>query len=244
MRIRTAAIVIAAFAGAAVLAPGSAVADQPASSVHLKACRTGSDPMARGATFVGRMHSVPGSVRLAMHFKLLEVSRDGSTSSSDLGAWHTSHEGVENFTYSQIVNGMTPGDSYRVVVRFRWFDGSGHIIKRATHTSSTCTQPGLPNLTISGIGIGPGSTSDTAMYRVRVTNNGEGPADKVVVRLYLDGSHIIDSRRIKHLPRATTRTVKISGPVCQPGHTVRAVVDPANRIQESDENDNSFTRTC
>jgi hypothetical protein len=243
MRIRNAAIVLAAIAGAAVFAPGSAVADPPAASVHIKVCLTGSDPADRSATFVGRIHSVPGSVRLAMHFKLLETSRDGSAQSSDLGPWHTSREGVDKFTYSQIVNGMAPGDSYRVVVRFRWFDGSGGIIKRAKHTSAACTQPGLPNLTISGIGIAPGNTSDTAMYRVHVANDGEGPADRVVVRLYSDG-YLVDSRKIKHLPRGTTRTVKISGPVCQKGHTVRAVVDPANRIEESDENDNSFTRTC
>ena len=245
MRFRETAIVVCAAAAAVIAGPASALADPPPASVHLKACRTGSDPADRSATFVGHMRSVPGSVRLAMRFQLLESTGDGSAPiRSDLGPWHTSRDGVDKFTYSQTVNGMTPGDSYRVVVRFRWLDGSGQVVRRAKRKSAACTQPGLPNLTIAGIKVAPGNANGTAMYRVSVSNNGEGRADKVVVRLYSDGSHLIDSRRIKHLPSGATRTLKISGPVCQPGHTVRAVVDPANRIEESNENDNVLARTC
>ena len=178
-----------------------------------------------------------------MHFRLLETTPGGSAPdrSPDLGPWHNSRQNVERFSYSQTVNGMTPGDSYRVVVRFRWVDGSGHVIRRAKRTSAACVQPGLPNLTVRGIAIASGSTVGTAVYRVTVANYGNGPASRIGVALYTDVGHLVDSRTINHLGRGEVKTVKITGPSCE---TVRAVVDPENRIAESNESDNSYSRLC
>jgi len=227
----------------AAASPAAALADPPPASVHVKNCRSGPTPDQRSATFVGRMHSVPGSVRMAMHFRLLETSPSSGSApdrSPDLGPWHTSRKNVQRFSYSQTVNGMTPGDSYRVVVRFKWMDGSGNVIRRGKRTSAACRQPGLPNLMIAGIAIAPGKTTDTATYRISVSNDGGGPANGFVVDLYM-GGYLLDTRTIKHLGRGQTRSMRITGPRCQ---SVRAVVDPDNRVAESNESDNSFTRTC
>ena len=49
------------------------------------------------------------------------------------------------------------------------------------------------------------------------------------------------ARTLKDLGPGETRTVKISGPVCA---TVRATIDPKNRVDESNEHDNSLSRSC
>ena len=244
MRFRQTSVPLLAAVLLSAAAPSAALGDGPVASVHMRGCKTGASPDERSATFVGRMRSIPGSIRMGMHFRLLETSpRSGSAPdrSPDLGPWHNSHKNVERFSYSQTVNGMTPGDSYRVVVRFRWIDASGHVIRRAKRTSAACTQPGLPNLRVDGIAIAAGETAGTAVYRVAVSNDGGSPAAQVGVALYTGSGHLIDSRTIKHLGAGQTRTVKITGPPCQ---TVRAVGDPENRIAESNESDNSFTRGC
>ncbi|MBV9214188.1 MAG: hypothetical protein JOZ25_11150 [Actinobacteria bacterium] len=232
--------------GVALCAPGGAIAQPLPASVRVKGCQSGSDSASRAATFVGRMHSIPGSVRMGMRFRLVMRSTSPSTAAptaSPDGPWWMSNDGVDRYTYSQTVNGMSYGKSYRVVARFRWIDSSGNVIRRTKRTSAPCTQPGPPNLTILGIGIAPRPVSGTDDYRIQVANQGQGPADRVLVQLFLDNS-LVDSRRIKRLPGETTRVVTINGPQCLPGQTVKAVVDPANEIQESNENDNTFERGC
>jgi CARDB len=228
----------------ATAAPAAASADPP-QSVHLKACRTGTgmDPSPRSATFVGKMHDVPGSVRMGMHFRLIERSAQNGTQpmrSPDLGPWHTSNDGVKHFSYSQTVNGLTQGDSYRVVVKFRWIDSSGKVIRRAKRTSAACVQPGPPNLTVDSIAIKRDTSLGTSVFHVKISNDGEVLVKSALLELFTDGAEA-DSRRLKNLQPGETRTVKLTGPICA---TVRATVDPKNRVAESNEHDNSLTRSC
>ena len=85
-----------------------------------------------------------------------------------------------------------------------------------------------------------GQSPGTAVYRVSVANDGNARARKVAVALYVDG-HLADTRTLKQLGAGETKTVKLNGPQCM---TVEAIVDPDNRIAESNENDNSFSRKC
>ena len=228
---------------AAILAfPAAAPADSAPASVRVKSCDKGSDPSTRGATFVAQMHSVPGTVRMAMRFRLIERSSGPhpQTRGLQLGPWHRSAKDVNRFTFSQTVNGMTPGGSYRVVVQFHWLDGSHHLIEHAKRRSGACAQPGLPNLKVTGIKMAAGQSPGTAVYRVSVANDGNARARKVAVALYVDG-HLADTRTLKQLDAGETKTVKLNGPQCM---TVEAIVDPDNRIAESNENDNSFSRKC
>jgi hypothetical protein len=160
--------------------------------------------------------------------------------SPNLGPWHTSNDGVKRFSYSQTVNGLTQGDSYRVVVKFRWIDGSGTVIRRAKRTSAACVQPGPPNLTVDSITIAPGGSLGTSVFRVRVSNDGEALVRSALLELFTDGTEA-DARQLKDLQPGETRTVKMTGPICA---TVRATIDPKNRVAESNEHDNSLTRSC
>jgi hypothetical protein len=229
----------------AAAAPSVAAADPAPASVHLKACRTGTgtDPAQRSATFVGKMHDIPGSVRMGMHFRLIERSPQNGPQpmrSPDLGPWHTSNEGVKRFSYSQTVNGLTQGDSYRVVVKFRWIDSSGKVIRRAKRTSAACVQPGPPNLTIDSIAVERGYSLGTSVFRVTVSNDGEALVRSALLEVFTDGAEA-DSRRLKDLQPGETRTLKMTGPFCA---AVRATIDPKNRVAESDEHDNSLSRSC
>jgi hypothetical protein len=231
-----------AVAAAALAMAALASADSPPASVRVKSCEKGSDTSSRGATFVAEMQSVPGAVRMAMRFRLIERSGGPhpKTRVLSLGPWHRSAKNVTRFTFSQTVNGMTPGDSYRVLVQFHWLDGSHNVIEHTKRRSGACAQPGLPDLTVTGIKLSAGQSTGTQTYRVSVANKGSYPAHKIGVALYVNG-HLVNTRTIKHLGGGETKAVKMNGPPCM---TVEAIVDPDNHIAESNENDNSFSRQC
>jgi hypothetical protein len=247
MRFHTIFIPTALVAMCAAAAPAVASADPPPASVQLKSCRTGTgtDPAQRSATFVGKMHEIPGSVRMGMHFRLIERSPQNGAQpmrSPDLGPWHTSNDGVKHFSYAQTVNGLTQGDSYRVVVKFRWIDSAGNVMRRAKRTSAACVQPPPPNLTVDSIAV-KRYTADplgSPVFYVKVSNDGEALVKSTVLELFTDGAKAA-SRKLNDLHPGETRTVKLTGPPCA---TVRATIDAKNRVAESNESDNSLSRSC
>ena len=155
----------------ALAAPAAARADGPA-SVHLKECTTGSDPSQRSATYQAWMRSVPGSVRMALRFRLIARypgHRPQAVGSSKLSKWHRSHSGVTRYGYKQTVKELAAAGSYRAVVRFRWYDADHNVIRRAKRVSEACVQKGeLPNLVITGVHIAPGMACTGCHSRTRV----------------------------------------------------------------------------
>jgi CARDB protein len=182
---------------------------------------------------------------MAMRFKL-EVQTPGQSSAqpvsnSKLSTWHSSRAGVTKYVYSQTVKKLEPGSSYRMRVKFRWFDSSGNVIKRATRKSGTCVQDGeRPNLVVSAVSAFPGPAAGTAIYAVSIANRGGGPADAFNVALFVDGG-LADSRAIDRLEPGESATIDLNGPTCQ---RVRAVVDAEQTVAETSEDDNALTSTC
>jgi hypothetical protein len=240
MRIRLPAAVLIA---AALAAPAAAGAKTPA-AVHLKSCQTGDKPSERRATFKAWMHSVPGTERMAVRFKL--VSRQPGASAqrvegpSELSTWHRSHSGVTRYVYSQTVKRLEPGTSYRMVVRYRWYDSNGVVIKRAKRTSDECVQSGdLPNLVIAGVTYDP-SEVPTWHYHVTVKNKGKSAAEDFVVTLIVDGA-VVDERTVEALDAGDSTAVELNGPPCV---HLRAIADYERTVAERHEDDNSFSSTC
>ena len=224
-------------------APAAARADGP-SSVHLKECATGSEPSQRSATYQAWMHSVPGSVRMALRFRLVAQypgHRPQAVGSSKLGKWHRSHSGVTRYGYRQTVKELAAAGSYRAVVKFRWYDADHQVIRRAKRVSEACVQKGqLPNLVITGVHISRGMAPGSPVYRVSFANTGKGDAEVFSVALFVDGA-LADSRRIERLDAGKSATVDLTGPRC---HRLRAVVDRENAVPETDESDNSYKSRC
>jgi hypothetical protein len=218
--------------------------DAPA-GVHVSRCKTGPRPKDRHATYKAWMRAVPGSVRMAMRFKLV-VKQDGvdgqqPLSNSDLSVWHRSHYGVTRYVYSQTVKRLQPGSSYRVRVQFRWYDSSGQVIESAKRWSGACVQDAaLPNLRVSSVLVTPGPSPGTAIYGVSVRNTGGGAAEAFSTALFVDGA-LADSRTVDHLDPGATTTVQLNGPTCR---QLRAVVDREHAVAETVEDDNALRSSC
>lgn len=236
---------LVALVGVAVLAAAApAHADGPA-AVKVTACETGDQPTERLADFQGRMHAVKGSVRMAQRFQLVSSAGSGDQAqdveSPALGRWHRSARRVKRFVYTQRVNGLTSGLTYRAVVDYRWFDASGKVIRRAQRTSGACVQDGdLPNLVVNSVQASPGEIGGTALYTVSVANTGKGDAKAFDVGLVVDGA-LADSRRLDGLKAGSSTTVKLTGPLCR---RLRAVVDRTHAVAETLEDDNELRSRC
>jgi hypothetical protein len=241
MRTRTVALLIVA---SALLAPASAGAKGPA-SVKVTQCRTGDDAVDRAVTYRARMRSVPGSARMRLRFVLLARSTGDSPQqlgSENIGGWRKSDAGVTRFSYSQKVRGLDAGVAYRAVVKFRWYDANGKLIKRAKRRSRACKPSGeLPNLELLSVKVSPGKTPGTARYSINIGNTGEGPAEFFVVSLFVNNDAEVDSRTIERMEAGETETIKFNGPAC---FKLRAVVDRERSVPETIEDDNVLSARC
>ena len=240
MRTRTACALVFALV---LLLPAAARADGPA-SVHLTRCKTGPDPSERTATYKAWMRAVPGSVRMALRFRLVahypghhpEVVAD-----SKLRVWHYSHHEVTRYGYRQTIKHLAAAGTYRTVVRFRWYDANGQVIRRAKRVSGACVQKGqLPNLVITGVQISRAPVGGNYVYGVSYANIGRGEAGSFSVALFVDGA-LADSREIGGLGPGEGSTVYLNGPACK---RLRAVIDRENAVPETNEGDNSYRARC
>ncbi|MFL5782206.1 MAG: CARDB domain-containing protein [Thermoleophilaceae bacterium] len=228
---------------AALAMPAAASAKGPA-AVHLKSCTTGDKPSERQATFKSWMHSVTGSARMAVRFKLVAQTTGRSAervdSPQELNTWHRSHTGVTRYVYSQTIKRLEKGTTYRMVVKYRWYDANGEVIKRAKRTSHECEQTGdLPNLIVAGVSYDP-SDVGTWHYGVTVKNKGKSLAENFVVTLIVDGA-VVDERTVELLEAGESTTVELNGPPCV---HLRAIADYDHTVTEKHEDDNSFSSTC
>jgi hypothetical protein len=224
--------------------PAVAQAVGPA-SVRVSDCNTGSAPSKRSATYQAWMHAVPGSVRMGVRFQLI-AHYAGHRSAQPLvnpklSVWHRSHRGVTRFGYAQTVKRLDAGGSYRTLVKFRWYDSNGHVIKRAHRVSRACVEDGeLPNLIVSAVRIWPGTSPKTNVYSVSIGNTGAGSAANFSVTLIVDGA-VADSRQIGQLDAGESATINLNGPTC---NRLRAVVDREQAVPETNEDDNSLRSRC
>jgi archaellum component FlaF (FlaF/FlaG flagellin family) len=157
-----------------------------------------------------------------------------------LNVWHRSHLDVTRYAYSQTVKRLEQGTSYRMVVRYRWYDANGEVIKHAKRTSDECVQRGdLPNLFIAGVTYDPADIG-TWHYHVTVKNKGKSVAENFVVTLIVDGA-VVDERTLEALAAGDSTDVVLNGPPCV---HLRAIADSEYTVTETRETDNSFSSTC
>lgn len=124
---------------------------QPASgavAAMLEECVTTGAQAERAATFAGEMGAVPGTARMAMR---VDVEQRGSgdtefhtVTAPGLGVWRVSDAKVKVYKYLKQVTNLTSPASYRGLVRFRWLNAKGHVIKRAERLTGKCLQPAAP----------------------------------------------------------------------------------------------------
>jgi hypothetical protein len=228
---------------AAHAAPAGGI--KSAAGVKLAGCQSGDLTTDRKATFTGHMRSVSGSSQLAMRFRLLEQYGGKPfepVAAPDLRKWRKSSPGVQSYSYSQTVNGLFAGESYRAEVQFRWLDSNGKPVAQIRRVSGVCLEPGtLPNLKVIDVNGRPGGVAGTEAYTVDVLNAGLAPALHVSLQLVVDGA-TPDIGSIDSLAPGEIHPIRFTGPSCR--HRVRATVDPSDAIHETDESDNSLAVPC
>ncbi|MGA8354894.1 MAG: hypothetical protein WB698_12070 [Solirubrobacteraceae bacterium] len=125
----------------------STLDDRVPDAATLEKCVTAANPLERYAIFFGRMSVIPGATGMAMRIGIEEHTRGEAfhaveaAGTPGLSAWRISEPGVKIFKdVKQVSNLEAPAD-YRAVVRFRWTDAKGTVIKREVLRTTVCRQP-------------------------------------------------------------------------------------------------------
>jgi hypothetical protein len=151
---RSAARAFAALSCAlALLAIGSAAAraqaqDATGVTATLEQCVATGAQAERSATFTGEMTSIPGAAKMSMRIDV-EERTPGETeyrplSAPGLGVWRAADPKVKVYKYLKQVTNLSSPAAYRGLVRFRWINSHGHVIKRAERITARCLQPASP----------------------------------------------------------------------------------------------------
>ena len=253
MKLRS--ILILAVAGLLTTPLGAAAQTaKPASAVLLGAQLTKCPVPGAGAgpvAFAASMPAQPGSAataHMAMRFELQQrgggrgwLPVDGVPS---FDRWEQSQPGRPGFVVTKKVKGLPVGGAYRAVVRFRWLDEKGAIVRVAKRVTAACPQPDTrPDLTPIMPAIVLGTRSDLVVYRVTVKNQGLGAAASSAVTVEVNGT-VQPAQRIDPLAPKTTVVVTFQAPRCETGSVVRFTVDSAAELVEIDERDNVLERRC
>jgi hypothetical protein len=221
-------------------APASASASRVASA-KLVSC----DPEARTVAFEGTMRGVPGAARLQMRFTL-QVADGGweRVAAPTFDQWASAAPGKTGYVYAKQVEDLVPG-AYRVLVRFRWRDAAGAVLRTAKRRSKTCVVPDeRPNLAPVKIRQQQGPAEGTTRYTVVVVNRGLSPAGAFTVGFSVDGVALPD-RRIPGLAPTERATVAFVGPACDHDDDVLvASVDREGLVDEADEADDTLSAAC
>jgi hypothetical protein len=241
MHVRVAILLALALAAAAP----AARADTPA-GVRMLTCEGWQEGPGGLVVYAAHMRAVPGTARMSLRIRLFEKYGDGKferVSAEGLGIWRRSRLEASAFRYKQRVRGLRHGAVYRAVVHYRWLDADGELLQTARRRSETCSQGGaLPNLRVASVVTRPGEVEDTAIYKVKIVNQGDSPAQNVGVLLRVDGEVVDEAEVIDKLDPNEERTVTFHGPVCR--RRMRVVVDPKELIAESREQDNVVGPAC
>ena len=213
-----------------------------APGVRLVECVAALEAVDRSATFEARVHPVRGSERMQIRFTLqiregaLQRWRRVAASAPD--EWLTSFPDVRRYSYSRTVRNLSSPASYRMLVRFRWLDDDGEVLRRSRATSRACAQPDMrPDIVATAIVPVPGG------YEVKVRNRGRSDAGPFDVALAV-GAIELPPAALDGLAAGERSSVAYIGPPCAPGEPMQATVDPAGAVDERDEAGNALSVLC
>jgi hypothetical protein len=124
----------------------------------LEQCIASGAQSERSATFTGEMSAIPGAAKMSMRIDV-EERTPGETefhllSAPGLGVWRAADPKVKVYKYLKQVTNLSSPASYRGLVRFRWINARGHVIKRAERLTTRCLQPASPMETTAPVPTG------------------------------------------------------------------------------------------
>src|ERR1700722_16017991 len=137
----------AAFADAGPHTSATAPANGTA-SVGIEQCVTSTVQAERTATFTAQMAAPATTQKMAMRIELQQrlhgESEFHTLTAPGFGVWRPSEPEVEIYKYVKQIANLEAPAAYRVLVRFRWLDERGHVLKHDELRTSRCVEPTLP----------------------------------------------------------------------------------------------------
>jgi hypothetical protein len=224
--------------------PGAA----QAATVRVTDCVPALDPEERTATFEARMRPVRDSERMQVRFAL-QVREDElhawrRVAAEGFDTWLTSMPDVRRYSYAKTVVNLSAPAAYRTVVRFRWLDADGAVVKSAREVSASCRQPDMrPNLVPRRVDVLPGPDADTRSYAVTVRNDGRSAADPFTATLQAGGADL-GTLGVLGLAAGVQRVITYTAPPCTAGAPLTVTLDPDEAVDERDEDDNVLIAPC
>src|SRR4051812_2408619 len=232
---------------AAALALAAPAAARPPARAVLAGCEKSTAQAERAAVFEGRMRTIPGAARMQMRFTLQARTPDRSWSAvaaPGFETWVTSAGGPARYVYTKRVESLVAPASYRVVVRFRWLTASGRVLAAARSRSGACRQPDpRADLAVRSIGLEFAGDPARRRYVVLVRNRGRSAAKPSSLVLTVAGRPLPAAPVVALDPGEGT-LVTVDGPACASGDLHEARADADEAVDESDEDDNRFSRLC
>ncbi len=148
----SAAAGVLALVGAA--APGAFAETPPAPSTPggvtaaMEQCVTSDVQSERSATFMGEMTAIAGTAKMAIRIDVEERAPEEleyhTISAPGLGVWRAADPKVKVYKYLKQVTNLSAPASYRALVRFRWINSKGHVVRRVDRLTTRCLQPAPP----------------------------------------------------------------------------------------------------
>lgn len=132
----------------------------------LEGCTPAPSQAERAATFMGEMTAIAGTAKMSMRIDVEERGPEELefhvVPGPGLGVWRPSDPKVKVYRYFRQVTNLSAPASYRALVRFRWINAKGHVIKRVDRLTARCVQPPPPPEKLPGAGsTEPGGSSSS-----------------------------------------------------------------------------------
>jgi CARDB len=215
---------------------------------RLTACKPSLYQASRSLTVDASMHSLQTGDRMQLRFELfrkpLGSTRFRKLAGPGLGTWNPATPGVDRFRFRKPIQNLPAASSYYVKVTYRWLDRQNAAYARTVRLTGVCFQPDLrPDLRVAGFGgtrrLGPGQFAYTVVLR-----NAGRTASRDFDAVLTVGGLPRPAVNVSGLAAGERRIVELTGPRCESGATTRVELDPDNRVDESNEANNSRSTTC
>lgn len=236
----------------AAFSPALTASALSASPVKAKArvavCVPSLDQTQRFAVFQGEMQAVKGANRMQMRFTLLQQLPGEQFKLIDgtgLGVWNSARANIKTYRFRKRVENLVAPAAYRAVISFRWLARNGKVARSAVRVSPTCRQPDLrPNLKPGQLNAKGNGRNRPATYNFAVRNFGRTAASNFDVAFTINGEPR-PAQTVASINRSGGRhLVSIAAPRCTQGTSVKVVIDPDNRVAETNESDNELVVAC
>jgi len=248
---RTASMFVVCAVAALAGTSAPALAATPGKTrVTVPVCHSDIAPLDRRITWVGEMSSLKTGNRMEMRFDVyMRTPADPAwklVSAPDLGIWNRAKAGTTAYKFRQKAVNLAAPASYKARVTFRWLGPKGDKTVKSK-TSQVCEQSDpRPNLRVVRLDASPlkGGIAD---YQVVVRNVGGSAAsgpNGFDVALAVDGVTQAPNKNVLGLRAGESVQVNFRAPRCKQGGTVKATVDPDQRIDQSDRADDVLELPC